>query len=88
MEEKSKKFTKFVLRFSITHRVTYIVFGLFFMMISNYFNVFAQDPLFSVVMKSSESCLLGCSLDSACEGGLLATAIYPTQLFLKRGTGG
>lgn len=85
MEEKDKQFTIFILRFSITHTVTYIIFGMFFMMASNYFDVFAQDPLFSVVMKSFESLSVRLApLLQLVRGGLLATAIYPFRTVILK----
>lgn len=37
------------------HTVTYLIFGILFMLLTDYFGVFARDPLLSAVMKPSDA---------------------------------
>lgn len=68
----------FILRFITLHVLTYAVFGIFFMLISGYFEYFDADPLFSLVMKPSDSLSVRLAVPAQIfRGGLLACAIYP-----------
>lgn len=68
----------FTLRFSLVHTLTYLFFGIFFMLTSQYFEYFKNDPLFSQMMKSSDSLSVQLApLVQIVRGALLALAIYP-----------
>lgn len=45
----------FTLRFLFVHTLTYLAFGIFFMMVSQYFDFFKSDPVFSRVMKPADA---------------------------------
>lgn len=73
-----KTMAPFILRFIILHVLTYAVFGIFFMLISGYFEYFDTDPLFSIVMKPSDSLSVRLAIPAQIfRGALLAGAIYP-----------
>lgn len=68
----------FTLRFIATHSLTYLVFGIFFMLVSSYFEYFKNDPIFDMVMKPSDSLtVMLAPLAQILRGALLALAIYP-----------
>ncbi|NCB09902.1 MAG: hypothetical protein EOM73_17315 [Bacteroidia bacterium] len=68
----------FVLRFTIIHVVTYAVFGILFMQISNYFEVFRTDPILNTVMKPADALSVRLAIPvQLIRGGLLALAVYP-----------
>jgi len=68
----------FTLRYIAVHTLTYLAFGIFFMMISQYFEYFKDDPVFSQVMKPSDAISVRLApMIQILRGGLLALAIYP-----------
>lgn len=68
----------FTLRFIVVHTLTYLVFGIIFMLTSQYFEYFKNDPLFSQVMKPSDALSVQLApLVQLLRGALLALAIYP-----------
>lgn len=68
----------FTLRFVAIHTLTYLVFGIFFMLVSRYFEYFKSDPIFDLVMKPSDSLSVGLApLAQVLRGALLALAIFP-----------
>jgi len=68
----------FSLRFIAVHTLTYLAFGIFFMLISRYFEYFKSDPVFDLVMKPSDSLSVGLApLAQVLRGALLAFAIFP-----------
>lgn len=68
----------FTLRFVEIHTLTYLVFGIFFMLVSRYFEYFKSDPIFDLVMKPSGSLSVGLApLAQVLRGALLALAIFP-----------
>lgn len=69
---------RFVWRFVLLHVVTYAAFGIAFMLISNYFEYFSSDPIFSQVMKPSDALSVRLAvLVQFLRGTLLALAILP-----------
>lgn len=68
----------FVLRYIAIHTLTYLAFGIFFMLVSQYFEHFQDDPIFQQVMKSSDALSVRIApLMQILRGALLAFAIYP-----------
>ena len=68
----------FTLRFIAIHTLTYLVFGIFFMLVSRYFEYFNSDPVFDLVMKPSDALSVGLApLAQLLRGALLALAIFP-----------
>ncbi len=68
----------FALRYAAVHTLTYLVFGVFFMLLSQYFEYFQSDPVFQQVMKPAD--VLSVRLAPVVQlvrGSLLALAIYP-----------
>jgi len=49
------KVIPFTLRYMTVHTLTYLSFGIFFMLISQYFEYFKSDPIFYQVMKPSDA---------------------------------
>ena len=45
----------FTLRFIALHTLTYLVFGVLFMLVSGYFEYFIRDPIFDLVMKPADA---------------------------------
>lgn len=86
MNMKQNFRNQFVLKFTITHVVTYLVFGLLFMVVSQYFNFFEADPLLSQVMRSQDSIWVRLAVPfQFLRGALLALAIYPfASIVLER----
>lgn len=69
---------KFILRFTILHVITYTVFGILFMFISNYFDYFSREPFFNQVMKPSDSLSVRLAVPvQFLRGSLLALAVLP-----------
>jgi len=79
----------FTLRFIAIHTLTYLVFGIFFMLVSRYFEYFKNDPIFELVMKPSDSLYVGLApLAQVLRGALLALAIFPfRELIIGRRLG-
>lgn len=73
-----KPVLQFTFKFAIVHAATYLFFGILFMLISNYFDIFAEDPIFSVVMKPADALSVRLAAPAQIiRGVLLALAIYP-----------
>lgn len=79
----------FILRFITVHTLTYLVFGIFFMLTSQYFEYFNNDLMFSQVMKpSSARSVQLAPLLQIFRGSLLAFAIYPfSEVIIGRKSG-
>ena len=74
----NKKTYAFFYRFIIVHVVTYTVFGITFMLLSDYFTVFAEDEVFKLVMKPSDALSVRLAVPvQFIRGFILALAIYP-----------
>ena len=68
----------FTLRFITIHTLTYLTFGIFFMLVSRYFEYFKSDPVLDLVMKPSDSLSVGLApLAQVLRGALLSLAIFP-----------
>lgn len=68
----------FTVRFAAVHTLTYLAFGVVFMLACQYFMYFKGDPLFSLVMKSSDELSVRLApLIQVFRGALLALAIFP-----------
>ena len=72
------KVIPFTLRYMTVHTLTYLSFGIFFMLISQYFEYFKSDPIFYQVMKPSDALSVRIApLIQILRGTLMAGAIYP-----------
>lgn len=68
----------FTLRYTVVHTITYLLFGIFFMLISRYFEYFKSDPIFDFVMKPSDAFTVRLApIVQILRGTLLALAIFP-----------
>ena len=68
----------YTLRFVAVHTLTYAFFGIIFMLLSDYFGHFQNDPLFSQVMKGSDALTVRLAIPvQILRGALLSFAIYP-----------
>lgn len=68
----------FTLRYIVIHMMTYLAFGILFMLVSQYFEYFKSDPVFQLVMKPSDALTVRIApVMQIFRGGLLAFAIYP-----------
>ena len=68
----------FIMRYIALHALTYLAFGIFFMLVSQYFEHFKSDPIFDLVMKPSDALTVRLApLVQVIRGALLALAIYP-----------
>ncbi len=81
-----KEGLKFIWRFTVVHVITYAVFGILFMLVSNYFDYFSREPIFSQVMKSSDAMSVRLAVPvQFLRGTLLALAIFPfREIILQR----
>jgi len=79
----------FTVRFTTVHVVTYLLFGISFMLLSSYFDYFAQEPMFSEVMKGpTELSVQLAPLVQIVRGFLLSFALYPFRaVFIGRKAG-
>lgn len=78
MEKKSSSFPGYLLRFTLTHVVTYLIFGLLFMKISSYFEYFASHDLLKDFMRPADSPIVRLAVPiQFVRGALLAAALYP-----------
>jgi len=76
-------FVQFTTRFALIHTLTYVAFGIFFMLLSDYFTVFAEDPVFSEVMKPADALSVRlATIVQLLRGTLLASAIYPFRMVI------
>lgn len=75
----------FLLRFLTVHTLAYLLFGIFFMIVSRYFEHFKSDPIFSQVMKPEDALTVRLApLVQLFRGALLGLAIYPfRQIILE-----
>lgn len=79
----------FVRRFTLTHVVTYLVFGVTFLFVSGYFEHFAADELLSRIMRPADSPLVRAAiLIQFIRGALLALVLYPFRPVIVRGKHG
>ncbi|NPV54195.1 MAG: hypothetical protein HPY71_11840 [Firmicutes bacterium] len=68
----------FLGRFTVVHVLTYLVFGLFFMVITRYFEYFASDPLLREIMRPQDSAIVRLAVVfQILRGALLGLAFYP-----------
>ncbi|MGI6701172.1 MAG: hypothetical protein ACOX3U_01720 [Christensenellales bacterium] len=76
----------FTLRFIALHTLTYLVFGVLFMLVSGYFEYFIRDPIFDLVMKPADALTVRIApLVQVIRGALLALAVYPfREVFEER----
>lgn len=78
MDTVKKEKYAFFYRFIVVHFITYLIFGVVFMLMSNYFEYFAGDEVFSLVMKPSDALSVRLAAPvQIIRGFLLASAIYP-----------
>jgi len=74
----SSSFWGFIRRFTLMHVLTYLVFGLLFLLISNYFDYFETHDLFKDYMRTSDSLYVRLAVPiQLVRGSLLALALYP-----------
>ncbi|MCK9547172.1 MAG: hypothetical protein RBS49_00975 [Sphaerochaeta sp.] len=79
----------FSLRFITVHVLTYLGFGIFFMIVSKYFAYFSHDPMFSEVMKPSDALSVRIApVVQVVRGGFLALAVYPFRVVIIERTSG
>jgi len=84
--EKSVPLWGFLGRFTVAHVVTYLVFGLFFMFVTRYFEVFAEDPLLSQIMRPADSPIVRLAVVfQFLRGALLGLALYPFRGIILEG---
>lgn len=68
----------FALRYAAVHTLTYLVFGVFFMLVSQYFEYFQSDPVFNQVMKPPDDLSVRIApVMQLVRGSLMALSIYP-----------
>lgn len=82
MNKKMKReiFRGFIIRFTIVHVLTYTIFGIFFMLLSGYFDYFASEPLLRQVMKPADALSVRLAAPAQIlRGALLALAVYPCR---------
>lgn len=78
MKKLEKPFLQFIFKYTVIHTITYLLFGILFMLISDYFDFFARDPILSNVMKPADALSVRLApFAQIIRGSLLATAIYP-----------
>lgn len=68
----------FVRRFVIVHVITYLLFGVFFMVVSQYFDYFQSHDLFKDFMRPADSLIVRLAVVlQIFRGALLGLALYP-----------
>lgn len=68
----------FLKRFTLMHVLTYLIFGILFMLITDYFTVFSEHEIMKDIMRDSDSIWVRISpLVQVLRGLLLGTVIYP-----------
>ena len=79
----------FTLRYVTVHTLTYLAFGIFFMLVSRYFEHFKHDPIFNLVMKPSDALSVRFApVIQILRGALLALVIYPfREVIIRRKLG-
>lgn len=75
--EKNKVFYGYIKRFTITHAVTYLVFGLIFMNLMEYEKEFSQNVYFIHFRPLSSPIVQAAVLFQFLRGGLFALILYP-----------
>lgn len=74
----SSPFWGFVRRFTLIHVLTYLIFGLLFLIISNYFAYFASHAILKDYMRPADSIYVRLAVPiQFIRGSLLALALYP-----------
>lgn len=75
----------FALRFTIVHVLTYLVFGVMFMLLTDYFGYFESHHLFKDIMRPSDSIIVRLAVViQFIRGALLALALYSFRDILVR----
>ena len=79
MEKKKKSLIwGYLYRFTVVHVITYLIFGVTFMLVSNYFEYFSSHDLLKDFMRPSDSLIVRLAvLIQILRGGLLGIALYP-----------
>jgi hypothetical protein len=78
MEKKRSHLPGYLLRFTLTHVGTYLVFGLLFMVISGYFEYFSSHDLLKDFMRPADSPIVRLAVPiQFIRGALIAAALYP-----------
>ncbi len=68
----------FLKRFTLMHVLTYLIFGILFMLITDYFTVFSEHEIMKDIMRESDSIWVRISpLVQILRGLLLGIVIYP-----------
>lgn len=68
----------YLIRFSLIHTITYLLFGVTFMLLSNYFDYFDSHELFRDVMRPTDSIIVRLAVPiQFFRGALLGMALYP-----------
>ncbi len=78
----------FVSRYAVVHTVIYIIIGIFFMVVSDYFEFFAENELLDEIMRpSTDNIVRMAPLIQIFRGSLIGLAIYPfrSNLYEKNG---
>ncbi|MDD3424835.1 hypothetical protein [Sphaerochaeta sp.] len=79
-QKRYKNITGFMVRFTLVHVLTYVFFGIAFMLLSRYFDYFAYQRVFYEVMKPSTALTVRLApLVQIVRGLLLAFALYPSR---------
>lgn len=74
----SSPFWGFIRRFTLTHVLTYLIFGLLFLSLSSYFDYFSAHTLLKDYMRPSDSLYVRLAVPiQFLRGILLALALYP-----------
>ena len=69
---------RFISRFSVIHTLTYTIFGIMFMLLSDYFSYFESDEIMSLVMKPADALTVRLAVPAQLiRGAILGSAIYP-----------
>ncbi|HML48191.1 MAG TPA: hypothetical protein PKE04_15725 [Clostridia bacterium] len=86
---KMARLWSFTWKFTVVHVATYAVCGILFMIVTDYFGHFAQDPVLGLVMKPADALSVRLSIPiQLFRGALLALALYPFhEVILRRPNG-
>lgn len=85
---RENEIVAFVVRFAVIHTLTYTVFGIFFMIVSGYFEYFETDAIFSLVMKPADALSVRLAAPiQLIRGALMALALYPFRTAVSRPRG-
>lgn len=79
----------FIRRFTLIHVLTYLVFGLLFLWLSDYFAYFQEHELFKEYMRPADSLYVRLAVPiQFIRGSILAIALYPfRETIIQRGFG-